>query len=96
MFTCSVPCCTDDDVCGLRNAIEGMTTACAGPAEEDPSCPGYQGMVMGMAVDLPGCCHSTGKCGAISSISMSCIVTSMILTDLMPGDDCGDDADDGG
>ena len=51
-------------------------------------CPPYSGMVMGMAVDLPGCCAPEGKCGVLSSVSMMCITTSTILTDLMPGDDC--------
>ena len=95
-LTCTVPCCTDDDECGLLNAIDGMVGNCAGPAVEDPSCPGYQGMLMTMAIDLPGCCSPDGKCGAISTLTMTCITTSPILTDLMPGDDCGDDSEDGG
>ena len=96
MLLCTVPCCTADDACGTRNAVMGNVGDCAGPGVEDPSCPGYQGMVMGMAIDLPGCCHSSGKCGAISSISMQCIVMSTILTDLMPGDDCGSGGDNDG
>jgi hypothetical protein len=93
-FTCSVPCCTASDECGLRSAVMDAATECAGPAQEDPSCPGYTGMAMGTQVDLPGCC-AAGVCGAISTISMTCITSSMFLPDLAPGGPCGDDVDAG-
>jgi hypothetical protein len=74
----------------------GMTTDCALPAQEDPSCPDYSGMAMGMAVELPGCCTADGVCGVISSLSMRCITSSMFLADLMAGPACDAAGDDAG
>lgn len=96
MFTCGVPCCAAGDQCGTRSAIMGMTTECAAPAVADPSCPAYEGMAMGMDINLEGCCTADNVCGVISSISMLCITQSMFLPDLQPGPACGDgDADAG-
>ena len=93
---CTVSCCTASNQCGTRMAPAGGTpTMCTPSATPDPNCPGYMGMVMGMAINLPGCCHSSGRCGAISSLSSQCIVSSMILMDLMPGAPCGGGEDAG-
>ncbi|MDD9947485.1 MAG: hypothetical protein OXU20_40975 [Myxococcales bacterium] len=51
-------------------------------------CPNYMGDVMGMPIDLPGCCMPEGVCGVVSSISMMCITSSMYLPDLAPGGPC--------
>ena len=92
-LTCTVPCCVNDQ-CGTMTAVEGMVGECAASAQEDPNCPPYEGDVMGMAINLPGCCAEGNVCGVISSISMSCITSSMFLADLAPGPACGDDAGD--
>jgi hypothetical protein len=94
-FICAVPCCLPDDTCGTRRATMGAPTDCAPPATEDPACPHYVGMVMGMMTDLVGCCAPSGKCGAISTTDMSCITSSPILPDLKPGAACAG-AGDGG
>ena len=93
-FTCTVPCCTAADECGTQTAMLNMPKgACAAGAVPDANCPGYTGMAMGMPITLPGCCTSAGVCGAISTISMTCITSSMFLTDLAPGGPCDGSSD---
>lgn len=99
---CAITCCTEDDACGTRRAYAEDPTNCLAPAEPDPLCPEYAmggggipGVDAGAGMSFPGCCAPSGHCGIISSIDSSCITTSALLPDLMPGDPCGDDVDGG-
>lgn len=105
-FVCSVPCCLPDDTCGRRRAFMTDATACAAPAQPDPDCPDLMtaGFGMGMApmdggtggMVMEGCCAPSKLCGVISGADGSCITSSALLPNLMPGAPCGDDDMDGG
>jgi hypothetical protein len=88
---------TDDEMCLATlytyNRGEAPPAPMVEQGVEDPSCPRYEGEVMGMMIDLPGCCSSTSQCGVISSLSGACITSSMFLPDLAPGDACTPAAD---
>ncbi|MDD9964828.1 MAG: hypothetical protein OXR73_01280 [Myxococcales bacterium] len=58
--------------------------------EEDPDCPHFIAEFADMEIDLPGCCSEAGVCGVISTRSSSCITESSFLTELAPGEPCGD------
>lgn len=102
-FVCSVPCCLPDDTCGLRRAYMNAPTDCAGPAVPDPSCPSRAGMAApgmppadgGAGNEMLGCCAPSGFCGVITMTDGSCITSSPLLPDLMPGMPCGSDMDGG-
>lgn len=59
---------------------------------------GGVGMDGGMSggTSLVGCCAPSGRCGVLSTVDNSCITSSPVLADLMPGDACGDGDFDGG
>lgn len=102
-FVCSVPCCLPDNTCGLRRAYMDAPTECSGPAVPDPSCPAMATMGIpmmaapdaGAGMSLPGCCAPSGFCGVITATDMSCITSSPLLPNLMPGMPCGMDMDGG-
>jgi hypothetical protein len=88
---CVVPCCLPNDECGNRRAHRDYTTACAPPAQKDPGCPDHATL----PATARGCCAPSGHCGFISNIDLSCVTSSLTITDIVPGAACGDGPDAG-